>query len=276
MILIRRLAALSLVALAVLAACGSSEAAPQHDEPSPARTETPSGTAASTDVRAGQHAGEFNGRVERAVAMKYLLHVPREYAADTARRWPVILYLHGGSLRGADVERLRRMGLPAVAEADSAFPFIVVSPLLPERQLWTDTDAVMALLDDVLARHRADPSRVYLTGHSVGGNGAWYVAYRHPERFAAVAPMAGPANPWWALRLARVPLWVFHGERDDIVSVDESRGMVDAVRAEGGADVRLTVLPGRDHFILDVYENRDLYRWFLRHALPPDAASARR
>jgi len=221
--------------------------------------------AAGDSARIGQHAGAFEAEIRRGVEMRHLLFLPRGYASD-GRRWPLIVYLHGGSMRGTDPERLRGMGLPAVVEKDPDFPFVVLSPLLPERQLWTDTDALIALLDDVVSRHRIDPERVYLTGHSVGGNGAWYLAYRHPDRFAAIAPMAGPAIPWWATRLRDVPVWAFHGDRDEIVPLRESREMVDALRAEGG-DARLTVLEGRDHFILDAYENRELYVWLLRHTL---------
>ena len=216
-------------------------------------------------TRTGQHAGSFDGTIRRGVEMKYLLFLPRGYASD-GRRWPLIVYLHGGSMRGTDPERLRAMGLPALVERDPDFPFVVLSPLLPERQLWTDTDALIALLDDVLRRHRIDPDRVYLTGHSVGGNGAWYLAYRHPDRFAAVAPMAGPAIPWWATRLRDVPVRAFHGDRDEIVPLRESREIVAAIRAEGG-EAELTVLEGRDHFILNAYEDRELYAWLLRHTL---------
>jgi predicted peptidase len=223
--------------------------------------------APSPEARAGQRAGAYELPVARTVAGKYLLFLPRGY--DRSRqRWPLIVYLHGGSMRGTDPERLRRWGVPHVADADSSFPFIVLSPLLPERQLWTDTDALIALLDDIQARYRVDPRRVYLTGHSLGGNGAWYLAYRHPERFAAVAPMAGPANAWWSTRLKDVPLWVFHGAADDVVPLKESREMVDALRKEGAADLTFTVLPGRGHDILDAFENRELYAWFLRHRRP--------
>lgn len=90
--------------------------------------------------------------------------------------------------------------LPALVERDPAFPFVVVSPQTAAGTLWTDTALLAALLDEVSSRYAVDASRVYLTGHSMGGNGAWFLAYTHPERFAAVAPMSGPANPWWASR----------------------------------------------------------------------------
>jgi predicted peptidase len=216
----------------------------------------------------GQREGRLRSTATRDVDLGYLLFLPRGYGREPGKRWPMIVYLHGGSMRGADPAKLRTGGgLPRLVDDDPAFPFIVLSPQIAAGRLWTDDTALMALLDDVGARYAVDADRVYLTGHSVGGNGAWYMAYLHPERFAAVVPMSAPANPWWATRLARTPVWAFHGDRDTLVAPRESREMVEAISKEGG-DARLSVLRGRDHFILDQYENRAIYHWMLRHRRP--------
>ncbi len=159
---------------------------------------------------------------------------------------------------------MRIWGVPRHAERDPSFPFVVLAPQAPAGTLWTDAELLIALLADVIARYRIDPDRVYLTGHSMGGNGTWYLAYRYPEHFAAIAPMSGPANPWRATRLRALPVRVFHGEDDAIVPLRESQEMVEALRARGG-EVRFSVLAGRDHGILDVYDDSELYRWFLQH-----------
>jgi predicted peptidase len=93
------------------------------------------------------------------------------------------MYLHGGSRRGNDIEKLREpgYGLPALVEKDKSFPFIVLSPQGPDGEYWTDSEALVALLDDVIKKYSVDPCRVYLTGHSMGGRGTWYLAYRHPK-----------------------------------------------------------------------------------------------
>ena len=80
--------------------------------------------------------------------------------------------------------------------------------------------AVIALLDEVMNKYAVDASRVYLTGHSMGGFGTWYLAYKHPEKFAAIAPMSAPmVITAWASRLKEMPIWVFHGEKDELVPV---------------------------------------------------------
>lgn len=216
--------------------------------------------------QSGQHAQVLDTRVVKHISARYLLHLPSDYGQDPAKRWPVILYLHGGSLRGTNVDTVRVWGLPRLVEQDSTFPFIVISPQTGPGTLWTDTDLLTAILDQVTARYAVDMNRIYLTGHSMGGNGTWYLAYKHPERFAAIVPMSAPANPWWATRLRNTPIWVFHGAQDSIVPVRESEEMVRALREIGNRKVRFTVLPEREHGLLDLYErDRAIYNWFLQH-----------
>lgn len=75
------------------------------------------------------------------------------------------------------------------------------------------------------------------------------------------APMVITA---WASRLKEMPIWAFHGEKDDLVPVSDTQGLIDTLRTLGN-EVRFTVLPNRDHYILDAYENKELYSWFLQH-----------
>ena len=201
----------------------------------------------------------------RAVRLPYLLFLPADYPGDAYKRWPLILYLHGGSLRGGDTERLRTLGLPHKLESEPDFPFVVVSPHCPEGEIWSDAEAIAALLDRVTADCRVDPARVYVTGHSMGGRGALYLTYRLPDRFAAVLALS-PYSPVtaWADRLARTPLWVFHGSADAIAPISETEELVRAVENTGG-HLRLSTLEGRDHFILDVYDRPEVYEWLAQH-----------
>lgn len=147
----------------------------------------------------------FRKTTARDVSGKYLLHIPRSHGR-TREPLPLIMYLHGGSLRGDDLQKIKTLGLPALVEADAAFPFAVVSPLCPAGEIWTDTDLLIGILDEVISRHRIDAERVYLTGHSMGGRGTRYLAYKHPERFAAIAPMSPVSTiTAWTSRLRDTP-----------------------------------------------------------------------
>lgn len=220
------------------------------------------------ETAAGQQPEEFRGTVTRSVQMQYLLFIPAGYGDNQTKKWPLIMYLHGGSRRGDDIEKLREpgFGLTALLEKKKSFPFVVVSPLCPNGEFWTDTEALISLLDEIEKHYSIDLSRVYLTGHSMGGFGTWYLAYQHPERFAAIAPMSAPfVVTAWADRLKKMPIWAFHGSSDDLVPIAGTKDLIDALHALGN-DVRFTVLPGRDHAILDTYENEELYSWFLKHS----------
>ena len=210
-----------------------------------------------------QQAHLFDATIPHRVHLSYLVFVPASYATTPETHWPLILYLHGGSLRGDDVERLRTVGLPHRLESEPDFPFIVVSPQCPAGEIWTDAEAIDTLLDRVLHDYRVDPQRIYITGHSMGGRGALYLASRLPSRFAAILSLS-PISPItdWARQLARIPLWLFYGTADGSASIAETKELVQAIEAAGGHP-RFNSLEGRDHFILDVYDQPNVYEWLL-------------
>ncbi|MEY2519898.1 MAG: hypothetical protein QOF24_1657 [Verrucomicrobiota bacterium] len=210
-----------------------------------------------------QQAHSVRREVPYKVDIQYLLFLPRGYDKSTDN-WPLILYLHGGSLRGDDISQMKKLGLTEKVEADSNFPFIVVSPQCHKGEIWTDVDALGAVLDEVARTCRVDRDRVYVTGHSMGGRGALYAAYKMPDRFAAVVSLA-PVSPItaWAEKLATIPLWLFHGPNDQFTPLKEVEELVHAIETAGGHP-QFTMLPGRDHYILDVYDRPDLFEWLAR------------
>src|SRR5438105_5659654 len=115
--------------------------------------------------------------IPHKVKIQYLLFLPNGYE-KSRDRWPLILYLHGGSLRGDDIAQLKKLGLTGKVERDPNFPFIVVSPQCHNGEIWTDVEALGAVLDEVAQAYRIDPDRIYVTGHSMGGRGALYAAYK--------------------------------------------------------------------------------------------------
>ncbi|WP_440119216.1 prolyl oligopeptidase family serine peptidase [Paenibacillus sp. QZ-Y1] len=207
--------------------------------------------------------------ITKTVTLDYLLHIPEtQEPTEPDQKWPVILFLHGAGERGNDLEMLKRNGVPYIVEQDRSFPFIVISPQCPENELWAmEKEVVMAIVEHVLEHYPADPKRVYLTGLSMGGYGAWHLPMDYPNVFAAVAPICGGANPSKAEALQNVPIWAFHGAKDDIVLLSESEGIVKALEALN-ADVKLTIYPESNHDAWTVtYDNPELYKWFLSHTL---------
>lgn len=215
----------------------------------------------------------FTGEVTKAVGSRYLLFLPRDYEGSGSRRWPLILFLHGAGERGTNLALVTRHGPPKIVESQPDFPFIVVSPQCPAGQRW-DNDVLVGLLEHVTKEHRVDLARIYLTGLSMGGFGSWNLGLAHPERFAAIAPVCGGGDPLVLLlgdpnkreALRSLPVWAFHGARDQVVRLDESERMVNAMRRIGANNVQLTVYPEAEHDSwTETYDNPKLYEWFMEH-----------
>ncbi|GAB3175267.1 carboxylesterase family protein [Telluribacter humicola] len=212
----------------------------------------------------GLQEGTHQAVVKHKAELPYLLYLPEEYK-KSAQPLPLIMYLHGGSARGNDLNKVKRTGLPALLVDDKHFPFVVLAPQCPNGEIWTDAEGLISLLDNIVATYRIDPSRIYLTGHSMGGRGTWYLAYRYPTRFAAIAPMSALSTiESWADSLARTPVWAVHGAKDEAAPISNTEVLVNRLKAMGG-NVHYTVLSEADHFILDQYKNKALYDWFLSH-----------
>jgi predicted peptidase len=198
------------------------------------------------------------------IKIDYLLFQPKSYS-DKGKPVPLIVFLHGSGESGSDLEKVKKWGPPAIAEANPDFPFMVVSPQAAEPNGWNIT-LLKGMIDDVLARYNVDRSRVYLTGLSMGGYGAWELGMRYPEYFAAIAPICGGGNPRNVGNLKNVPTWVFHGAKDQAVPEIASAMLVDALKAAGG-NVKYTVLPEGGHVDSWVYAydaKSGLFDWFLQ------------
>ncbi|MGD2093187.1 MAG: prolyl oligopeptidase family serine peptidase [Candidatus Aminicenantes bacterium] len=214
--------------------------------------------------------GKKNLEVYSQKSYNYLLYLPGEYDKNLNDPWPVIIYLHGSSLRGDDLERVKEYGLPRLIEKGKDFPFIIVSPQCPAKKIWATDDWFPAFLEELKSNYRIDPDRIYLTGVSLGGEGVWDLAIKYPETFAAIAPVCGPTNrlnfPVSARRIKHIPAWVFHGAKDLLVPVNESETMVASLKEHGG-DVTFEVFPeaGHSSFTNEVYGQQFLYDWFLSH-----------
>jgi len=233
-------------------------------------------------MRSGQHPYSSKvevqtaGKITRAVEVNYLLYLPGDSGKDLQQKWPLILFLHGSGERGSDLELLKRQPLPKTLDQQEAFPFIVVSPQLPlVMGNWSDMiDPVEALVDQIQAAYPVDTQRLYLTGLSMGGFGAWEFALRYPRRFAAMVPIAGgyrhqsTAIPENICDLIELPVWVFHGARDTNVMPSQSEQMVKALKSCGG-NVRFTLYPDADHAAswTRAYADPELYKWLLEQRL---------
>jgi predicted peptidase len=218
------------------------------------------------------------GFLDRAITLhgetyRYQVYLPLEWTK--AQRWPVIVVLHGDGNQGSDgMRHTAPMGMVREIRANrSRVPGVVIFPQAREGTTWGTPrmqELVLATLDDALAKLNGDENRVYLVGHSMGGQGVFRMASRWPRRFAALAAGASNAvgfsqraiadddrgahpylnsdDPFAALAaiIAKVPIWVFHSDADANVPVEQSRRVVAALKGVGAAP-RYTEYQGLDH-----------------------------
>jgi predicted peptidase len=193
---------------------------------------------------------------------QYLLFLPEGYEKDSTQRWPLLLFLHGSGESGVDLEKVKAHGPPKLIEAGKKFPFIVISPQAPPQNGWK-AEVLKAMLDDLKKKYRVDNDRVYLTGLSMGGYGTWDLAEKYPDEFAAIAPICGGGDPQRTWKLRHMPVWCFHGAKDNVVPLASSQAMVDEAR-KYNPDIRFTIYPEANHNSWEItYNNDSLYTWLL-------------
>ncbi len=212
--------------------------------------------------------------------LPYRLLIPENY--DPKKQYPLVVFLHGIGECGTDNEKQLIHGVKTFAQPEyrRKYPCFVLAPQCPLGALWVRGDlnlnlarhkmpaepsAPMRLLLELIPalqkEFRIDPKRLYVTGMSLGGFGTWDLLCRRPDWFAAAAPVCGGADEEQAPKIARIPIWVFHGAKDDVVKPTWSRNMVAALRKAGGKP-KYTEYPDVGHNAWDrAYKDPELYAW---------------
>ncbi|MCW3463272.1 dienelactone hydrolase family protein [Chitinophaga nivalis] len=189
----------------------------------------------------------------------YLVYIPDTYNQQPNYKWPVVIFLHGISEMGKDVNILRKVGLVRVV---SGKPFVMIAPVCGKN--WWNVNSLETLYQDVIKKYNVDTRRVYLTGLSMGGFGTWDWASEKPERFAGIIPICGGGKTELMSRLKKMPIWVFHSKDDSTVKVTSSRVLVKALQ-ELGSTVQYTEYPSGGHDAWTrTYANEAVFTWLLK------------
>ncbi|MBO9570593.1 MAG: prolyl oligopeptidase family serine peptidase [Chitinophagaceae bacterium] len=192
-----------------------------------------------------------------------MVYFPQGYNKDTTKQWPVVLFLHGSGERGTDVQKVKKNGLPKLIEEGKQYPFIVISPQAPPDEGWEE-QMMYRFIKYLRKTYRIDGERIYLTGLSMGGFGTWSIAMKFPSLFAAVAPVCGGGDTADIWKLRHMPVWCFHGAKDDVVKPEQSYRMMNALK-KYNPSAKLTIYPEANHNSWDsAYNNDSLYIWLLQ------------
>ncbi|MBT8277001.1 MAG: dienelactone hydrolase family protein [Bacteroidia bacterium] len=202
-------------------------------------------------------------------SLPYRFTKPKNY--DPALKYPLIIFLHGSGERGADNELQLKHGASFFA-SDSIrdkYPAIVVFPQCDTNNSWHNgtyaftsgkgqysfpkeikenisLNLVEILIREFQMQFNIDSDRMYLGGLSMGAMGTYEMVNRNPNKFAAAFAICGGANPEIAERLQFTGCWIFHGEADDVVPVEWSEHMYEAIKKKSG-DVKISIYPNVKH-----------------------------
>ena len=205
--------------------------------------------------------------------------------ADTLRKYPLVIFLHGSGERGSDNEAQLKWGVQNFAGDKNMVqhPAIVIAPQCPLNQTWSNTkrspnstamellptpskpmQLLVELIKETVAKMPVDTNRIYITGLSMGGYGTFDAIERYPRLFAAAVPVCGGGDVSKAALFAHLPVWMFHGAEDPAVNVANSVEM-NAALMKAGAHPGLTVYPETGHFSwLAAYSDEHMMEWLFR------------
>lgn len=201
--------------------------------------------------------------VTSKTAYNFLLRIPENYK-DKGEKQPILVFLHGRSLSGTDLNRVKRYGVLVAINRGVDVPGIIVAP--QTKNGW-NPDAIMEIIDYVLENYNADPSRVYVCGMSMGAYGTLDVAGKFPDRIAAAVAICGGGSVQYAENLSTVPLWIQHGNADRAVPASESKKIYHAIKkADAKADATLTIIPGGTHGSVErLFHQDEMYKWMFSY-----------
>ncbi len=198
--------------------------------------------------------------------LPYRILFPENY--DKSTSYPLVLFLHGSGERGNDNESQLVHGSSLFANPAnrSKFPAIVLFPQCPVNGYWAPINdnekgfsyvnskkptepmqMVIRLVRDIMKNESVDYKRMYVTGLSMGGMGTYDLVCRYPQMFAAAVPICGGVSLERLKKIKKLPLRIYHGEADNVVSPEHSRSAYNKLRTLGSQNVELIMFPGVEH-----------------------------
>ncbi|MFN6375437.1 MAG: alpha/beta hydrolase-fold protein [Chitinophagia bacterium] len=213
---------------------------------------------------------------------------------ESGKKYPLVIFLHGAGERGNDNEAQLTWGAELFLDSANRtnFPAIVVFPQCPKNQRWSDytkkiTDEkadlpvwtegemtrplllVSSFIDTLMNSGSIDRRRVYLGGLSMGGYGSFELLWRKPNLFAAALPICGGGNPAMISGYRNdLPLWIFHGDKDNVIPAANSRMIVNLLSPKN-KKVKYTEYPGVGHDSWkNAFQEKELLPWLFAQRLP--------
>lgn len=196
----------------------------------------------------------------------FWVYTPEDYE-DGSHPMPLVIFLHGRSLCGTDLNRVKRYGVLDAIEKGKIVPAFVLAPQNPGNP-WSPRK-INNCLEWMKSHYNIDTTRVYVLGMSLGGYGTMDFAGTYPEKVAAAMALCGGSTLKDFKKLGTVPLWIMHGTADRAVGVGESKRVVKALQDLGSTELlRYTWFEGGSHGLLArLFYLQKTYDWLFTHSL---------
>lgn len=211
-------------------------------------------------IQAQEIKADFKKEIKKVEQMSYIL----DYPENAKGKVPLLVYLHGSGERGNNLDLVKKNG-PLMHKNLIKDPLAILAPQSPEN-VWWDTETVFQLIKEIQQKYNIDESRIILTGLSMGGWGSLKLAMEHPELFSAVAVVCPVVDRLMKVQAAQykdLPMKIFHGGNDDLVSPMNSIEIYQEIK-KVNKNVELTIFPDDNHNSWDsTYSNPKLYEWML-------------
>ena len=189
----------------------------------------------------------------------FWLSTPKDYKENT--KMPLLFFLHGKSLSGNDLNRVKRYGVLRAIEKGRKIPAIVIAPQLASGA-W-DAKKLFEILNYAEKNYNIDSNKVYVCGMSLGAYGTLEFAGKYPNKIAAAVAICGGGNISDACNLSKIPLWIQHGDADKAVNISESKKIVTAIKkCDDNKNVIFTVIKGGTHGSVEqLFHENTIYDW---------------
>lgn len=196
--------------------------------------------------------------VKGKAAYPFWMQVPADSILNS--KPPILIFLHGKSLSGTDLNKVRKYGVIHEIDKGRKINAIVVAPQVASGS-W-DPDKVLTVLEYVQRTYNTDSSRIYVVGMSLGGYGTLHFAGKYASKITAAVALCGGGNSKDAQNLSNIPLWIQHGNKDYAVPISESEKMVSAIKKYNPANLIYTIHKGANHADLErVFRTDEMYDW---------------
>jgi len=197
--------------------------------------------------------------------INYYINEPKDFD-KTSESLPLLIMLHGARGLGDDIERVKKLSMPAVVQAEpNELPVraVVMVPQCPRGFVWNHfVYELKSLIDKVVEEYNIDKKRICLSGGSMGGFGAWEMGLTFPNFFAGIVAICGGGMSWRSGAFRTTPVRAYHHIIDTTVPYEYSKLMVEAVNKSGGK-AELITLEGQGHDPAPVYRDTDALEWLL-------------